>query len=55
MRENDLSLDRTIRVFETAMQAGQLVACVGMADIIISMWPSRQDFGVKAWGWRDKC
>ncbi len=35
LRESDLSIDRTIRVFVTATQAGRLVACGGIADNII--------------------
>ncbi|MGE9549731.1 [citrate (pro-3S)-lyase] ligase [Erwinia amylovora] len=35
LRENDLNIDRTIRVFVTAVQGGELVACGGIADNII--------------------
>lgn len=35
LRENDLTLDRTVRYFITAMQGDKLVACGGIADNII--------------------
>ncbi|WP_158784729.1 [citrate (pro-3S)-lyase] ligase [Pantoea sp. BAV 3049] len=35
LRENELYIDRTIRVFVTAIRQGKLVACGGIADNII--------------------